>query len=158
MKSEGRKANQTAFVVGLVVFAIVFALVFMYLDQPSETSMSHGTTIAYHAHVVIDYVENGQPAELPAGIGLDNGIWPTRNLEGEGPEDMAPVHTHNTDNILHIEAIEDKTYTIGDFFEIWGVDPNDYDVCIQMLLTCSPVEDVGKATLHDSDRYRIELK
>ena len=30
------------------------------------------------------------------------------------------VHTHTPDGIIHIEAPEARSFTLGDFFNIWG--------------------------------------
>jgi hypothetical protein len=30
------------------------------------------------------------------------------------------VHTHTPDGIIHIEAPQSRTFTLGDFFDIWG--------------------------------------
>jgi hypothetical protein len=30
------------------------------------------------------------------------------------------LHTHQTDGIIHIESPSQQTYTLGDFFDLWG--------------------------------------
>lgn len=159
MKSEGKKVNKTAFVValaaGIVIIATAFALA---KPSPMGNQMSHGVNIAYHYHVTIDFREYGGRSVLPAGIGLESGIWFDKYLDGEGPPGMAPIHTHGSDNLLHIEPREYKVYSMADFFRIWGEDPVNFNVCYDVGGTCAPITDLSGATLLDSDKYRIERK
>ena len=63
---------------------------------------------AQHIHAHLDIFIYGQPVTVPANIGIYNGI--------------TPVHTHDTSGIIHIESPDAKaTYTLGQFFDIWGV-------------------------------------
>jgi hypothetical protein len=62
----------------------------------------------YHAHVTLIY--RGQPAMIPAQVGITNGCfyW---------------MHTHTTTGIIHIEAPKSaasRTFTLGDFFAVWN--------------------------------------
>jgi hypothetical protein len=63
---------------------------------------------AQHIHAHLDIYIHGQPATVPAEIGIYNGI--------------TPVHTHDTSGIIHIESPDASAiYTLGQFFDIWGV-------------------------------------
>lgn len=63
---------------------------------------------AQHIHAHLDIFINGQPVTVPANIGIYNGL--------------TPVHTHDTSGIIHIESPDvNATYTLGQFFDIWGV-------------------------------------
>jgi hypothetical protein len=61
----------------------------------------------YHAHLSV-YI-NGQPAAMPAKIGI-------------APDDSCLywLHTHSTDGIVHIEAPPHHSFTLGNFLDLWG--------------------------------------
>jgi hypothetical protein len=66
-----------------------------------------GQRIHIHQHLTI--LDRGKPVVVPQYIGIPNGknciYW---------------VHTHTPDGIIHIEAPQDRTFTLGDFFAVWG--------------------------------------
>jgi hypothetical protein len=64
----------------------------------------------FHIHVMLHIYVNGILAPLPADIGLD----PAKGLESS-------MHTHDGTGIIHMEAPHPYKYTLGDFFEVWGV-------------------------------------
>ena len=34
---------------------------------------------------------------------------------------IAPLHTHNADGIIHVEAMQEEDFRLGQFFTEWGV-------------------------------------
>lgn len=66
-----------------------------------------GQRIHIHQHLVI--VDHGKTMDIPARIGIPAGkrciYW---------------LHTHTPDGMLHIEAPLDRSFTLGDFFKVWG--------------------------------------
>ena len=65
---------------------------------------------ALHTHQHLDVVIAGKTIMVPANIGID---WMKRFI--------SPVHTHDDSGIVHIEAAAVETYTLGQFFDVWGV-------------------------------------
>src|SRR3954452_11459528 len=61
---------------------------------------------AFHIHVKLDIFVNGQNYTLPALIGITDDClyW---------------MHTHDETGIIHIESPIQKTFTLGQFFDIW---------------------------------------
>lgn len=68
---------------------------------PAET-----LTVHYHAH--LDVIVDGLPVPVPAGLGI----------AGTG---IAPLHTHEPDGVVHIEAPSQQTFTLGQVFAEWDV-------------------------------------
>jgi hypothetical protein len=73
-----------------------------------------------HAHLAV-YVDGAQRL-IPEGIG----IAPPRQVEQtpDGPFVVAGscfywLHSHTRDGIVHIESPVARTYTLGDYFDIW---------------------------------------
>lgn len=65
-----------------------------------------------HIHVLVITVLNGQPAGLPANLGITQ-------------ECMRPLHTHDETSVVHVESPERRSYTLADLFTVWG-DDNPY--------------------------------
>jgi hypothetical protein len=88
-----------------------------------------------HDHSHLDVIVNGQPVTVPAGIGqaepTDFGppFCPPGPPDGdcsagdffEGVVTDAPLHTHTSSGIIHVETDRPATFTLGQFFDEWGV-------------------------------------
>src|SRR5262249_25362216 len=64
----------------------------------------------FHIHAMLHIYRNGLLLPLPAEIGLD----PAQGIESS-------MHTHDSTGIIHMEAPHPFSYTLGDFFAVWGV-------------------------------------
>ncbi|MHB1769878.1 MAG: hypothetical protein ACYCPH_02240 [Minisyncoccota bacterium] len=69
---------------------------------------AEGTVLHIHQH--LDLIVNGSPVTIPAGIGIN-----------EAAGFISPVHTHDTSGIIHVESNTVRNFTLGEFFDIWGV-------------------------------------
>jgi hypothetical protein len=60
----------------------------------------------FHIHAKLNIFINGQNYTVPALIGIKNNCfyW---------------LHTHDTTGIIHIESPSNRTYNLGEFFDIW---------------------------------------
>jgi len=65
---------------------------------------------AMHAHQHIDIFIHGKPVPVPAMIGVN-----------VVERYISPIHTHDESGEIHIEAPTVQDYTLGQFFDIWGV-------------------------------------
>jgi hypothetical protein len=61
----------------------------------------------YHAHLTL--LRDGKPVEVPALIGID-----------VQHQCLYWLHTHDATGIIHIESPDTRTYTLGEFFDVWG--------------------------------------
>jgi hypothetical protein len=83
--------------------------------QTSEQTLFH-----IHAHLTI--FVNGAARQVPAGIGIP-GAQATQTAQGSFIESGTCfywLHTHAAAGIIHIESPVQRTYTLGNFFDIWG--------------------------------------
>jgi hypothetical protein len=67
-----------------------------------------GQRLHIHQHLAI--MDNGKPVTIPPTIG-----------QRAEQRCLYWLHTHTPDGILHIEAPLDRTFTLGDFFAVWGM-------------------------------------
>jgi hypothetical protein len=78
--------------------------------------------ILFHIHVHLTVFVDGRPRRIPYGIGIPGAqVSPTP----AGPFVAAGscfywLHTHAADGIIHIESPVRRTYTLGNFFDVWG--------------------------------------
>ncbi len=79
--------------------------------------------LLFHVHTHLTIFVAGKQRSIPAGIG----IAPPRGAQKTpyGPfVDSGScfywLHTHAKDGIIHIESPVKRTYTLGEFFDIWG--------------------------------------
>ncbi len=66
-----------------------------------------GEQALFHIHAHLTIFVNGTPRQIPQGIGITGSClyW---------------LHTHAPDGIIHVESPVQRTFTLGDFFDIWG--------------------------------------
>ena len=78
--------------------------------------------VLFHIHAHLTIFVNGAPRRIPYGVGIDRAqVSPTP----VGPYVGAGscfywLHTHADDGIMHIESPIQRTYTLGNFFDVWG--------------------------------------
>jgi hypothetical protein len=63
-----------------------------------------------HIHQHLDLFDAGRHLTVPANVGIDaSGRY------------LAALHTHDTTGIMHVESPTVVSYTLGQFFAVWGV-------------------------------------
>jgi hypothetical protein len=65
--------------------------------------------ITYHVHAHLQIVYEGHTVAVPANIGIDDNTC------------VYYLHTHDNSGELHIEAPTYRYFTLGNFFDIWGL-------------------------------------
>jgi hypothetical protein len=66
-----------------------------------------GQRIHIHQHLVI--FDHGKQVGIPPNVG-----------QPAGRRCIYWLHTHTPDGVIHIEAPKDRSFTLGDFFKVWG--------------------------------------
>lgn len=64
----------------------------------------------FHIHALLSIYNRGLYVSVPADIGLDE----RHHIESS-------LHTHDRTGIIHMEAVRRFPFTLGDFFDVWGV-------------------------------------
>jgi len=65
---------------------------------------------SYRFEILLSVFTNGQQVPVPPNIGIS-----------KEPRFDSPIHTHNTDNVIYIEADDPFPFNIGHIFNTWGV-------------------------------------
>ncbi len=64
---------------------------------------------AEHIHALISLYDRGRRLSIPANVGIP-----------EGAQCLYWLHTHSDDGVIHIESPVRRTFTLGEFFDVWG--------------------------------------
>jgi hypothetical protein len=75
--------------------------------------------VLFHIHAHLTIFVHGRARKVPAGIGIGA---PRRSVHGFvvlGSCFMW-LHTHAADGVVHTESPVPRTFTLGDFFDVWG--------------------------------------
>ena len=114
-----------------------------------------------HWHAQLNIIIDGKPLTIPANIGIKD-------------NEHAVIHTHEPDNILHIEQFpNDTTMKIGYFFDIWAYQINktvtfnsscildrcnDRDDMVIFTVNGERNEEYENYVIKDEDVIRIDYK
>jgi hypothetical protein len=90
--------------------------------------------LKHHVHAHLDFFLDGQPVQVPPGIGIAIADPAVREFSGplgpgyggiEPPGCKQPciseLHTHDPDGVLHTESVTAEVHTLGQFFIEWDV-------------------------------------
>jgi hypothetical protein len=76
-------------------------------DQLPELTME-GQVMHIHQH--LDLYVHGQTVPVPPLIGINEAAgW------------LSQIHVHDTTGVIHVESPYKATFTLGEFFDVWGV-------------------------------------
>jgi hypothetical protein len=77
-------------------------------------------TPVHHTHVHLQVLLDGADVTVPAGIGVGRpwGVDATGIIATGAC--FAWLHVHDTSGVVHITTPEQKTFTMGQLFEVWG--------------------------------------
>jgi hypothetical protein len=87
--------------------------------------------VLFHIHAHLTVFVRGEARQVPAGIGIAQPYQVAATPRGAfvaGASCFMWLHTHAADGIIHTESPVQRTYTLGEFFDIWGRPLNPYQV------------------------------
>ena len=110
---------------GVPIPAAALARVRLLADgqQIDGITCQAGEQVLFHIHAHLAIFVHGAPRQVPAGIGIAPPYEVERTPSGAfvaGATCFMWLHTHSADGIIHTESPIERTYTLGDFFDIWG--------------------------------------
>jgi hypothetical protein len=115
VKRKRRQRALTTFTIAIILVAIIVAAVVFLRPPPNAVPLpdylSHCVTgsLFYHSHPSVTVTVNGVGVPFP--VTFDSGC-------------NQPIHTHTIDGVLHVETDQNRDYTLGDWFLLWGHSEN----------------------------------
>jgi hypothetical protein len=116
---QPKSINWMAWIMGIIV-VVMLGLMIWRTNQSKQNAADESLAppvdgircqtmegAAQHEHSHLALFQNGQPVVVPANIGIP------------GPC-MYWLHTHDATGEIHVESPEIRTFTLGQFFDIWG--------------------------------------
>lgn len=67
-----------------------------------------GTVLHIHQH--LDIFVDSKSVAVPEDIGIN-----------QGAQFISPLHVHDLTGVIHVESPTVQTFTLGQFFDVWGV-------------------------------------
>lgn len=139
---------------------------FSSIEAPRAPDAAHRQPIAMHDHAQLTIMIEGSKVTIPADVGIRPNLWADRSLDQYGMQTpaMAPLHTHGTDGIIHIESTVIRNFTVGEFFDIWGVTftstcimdkCNDGTKSVKMFVNGEPNFEFRNYAMRDGDDILI---
>lgn len=101
--------------------------------------------LVQHIHPVLTIMVNGAREMIPANIGL--------------AECERAVHTHDEDapqGVIHVESQDRRSYTLGDFFAVWGKPLVRENHVLTVTADSAYVENPETLTFRDGQDIRME--
>jgi hypothetical protein len=102
--------------------------------QSNATANPFAMRISFHLTITAD----NKPVVIPSQIGIEPPLWQNHTLDKYGSPgmsmpgmtmtSMAPIYTNSNSGLIKIGSTVVKNYTLGDFFNIWGMNLNDKTV------------------------------
>jgi hypothetical protein len=78
--------------------------------------------LVYHIHVHLTIFVAGTQRQVPYGVGIAPPLQIHSTPNGPfvaGGACFSWLHTHAADGIIHVESPVQRTYTLGQFFDVW---------------------------------------
>ena len=120
-------------VIFLSSFAIIMGLTGWLIVSYGELQcIDFSKKLYQHIHIILTV--DGKSA--PGGIGLAQGCF-------------REIHTHWPDHWVHLESNTPKNFTLGEFFELWGLGQKDRTV----MINGSPAD--FSTVLNDMDKVVV---
>ena len=107
---------------GIIAVLVIVIGVWILSIKPTTDGALNNEVMLVHIHPRLYLNFDEKPYMVPQNVGIDPDLWKNHSLDQYGMKGMAPVHTHTADGMLHVESMVVKNYTLGEFFDVWGLD------------------------------------
>jgi hypothetical protein len=159
-------------VAGVAAIVVAFAVLAPPPGPTGDGPCDGPRVTLRHYHATLQIYQDGAIRNIPGDIGVDPALTADRSLvkctSGDPAHGASPVHTHaGESNLLHVETIVDRTYTLDDFFRVWGqpIGPNavwtfraDATHRLTMTVNGQPSTAWGSLVIEDGMVIRIDFQ
>ncbi|HEY7777990.1 MAG TPA: hypothetical protein VIA09_05570 [Nitrososphaeraceae archaeon] len=137
------------------------------LNAQTAADNKTGNKIIMHTHSRLNVTVNGNSILVPNGVGINSTLWNDHSLDEYGTARetsilgmvtpaMSPLHTHESDGIIHVESNEFKNFTLGDFLNIWGLPLEGKRVTL--VVGANSTENYAPHILNDREKMVLKIE
>ncbi len=108
-----------------------------------------GEMLQYHIHSHLDIFIGGQAMTIPGNTGIYN---------TPAGQCLYWLHTHDTTGVIHVESPTKATYTLGNFFDIWGMPLATDDLAGHLAAAGTQIRAVVNGKAWTGDPRQIPLQ
>ena len=148
-----RKNKKRLLMFIIPILAVVIAFGVYAAMQAREQGL--GAMMVLHTHPNLTLIVDGSPSSVPKNIGIDASMWKDHSLDKYGMPGMAPIHTHDSSGVIHVESNTNRSYTLDDFLNIWGIDLSGK--AVRISVDGKPIKGLDYV-LKDGDNILMEIK
>lgn len=133
-----------AALIGGAVLATTALSTYFRSQDPVNQCIENPESQPFQLSVPVTVIEDGFPALVPRGIGIDDNC-------------IRPVHTLQ-ENVIHVAYSRPYDFTLGHFLYYWlGDDLLQYDTTVYVNDVLHTEGDIRDIVLRDGDSIRIEF-
>jgi len=133
-----------AALIGGAVLATAALSTYFRSQDPVNQCIENPESQPFQLSVPVTVIEDGFPALVPRGIGIDDNC-------------IRPVHTLQ-ENVIHVAYSRPYDFTLGHFLYYWlGDDLLQYDTTVYVNDVRQTERDIRDIVLRDGDSIRIEF-
>lgn len=169
-RSPTGKGNKNLIILGGIVAAIGIGIAYGAASgafSSLSAKAPQNEPIVMHIHPNLRIIIEGNSVTIPQNIGIDSTLYKGHDLDAYGMKNppMAPLHTHDSSGTIHVESTVVRDYTLGEFFDVWGVTFSDtciMDKCndgtktVKMFVNGQPSTKFRNHILKDGEEISIE--
>ncbi len=140
------------------------------LDSSLSSFVDTNKEIVMHIHPRLNVTLDSRPLIIQAGIGINTTLWNDHSLDQYGMQPMkmtmkdmsmmmqgmAPLHTHDTSGIIHVESNVIRNYTLGQFLQNWGLNLDGKEVTL--TVDGNTMKDYKNHILTDKERMFLDIE
>lgn len=137
------------------------------LNAQAPVDNKTGNKIIIHTHSSLNVTVNGNSVLVPNGVGINSTLWNNHSLDEYGTSRetsilgmvtpaMSPLHTHDSNGIIHVESNQYKNYTLGDFLNIWGLPLEGKKV--SLVVGGNSTENYATHVLNDMEKMILKIE
>jgi hypothetical protein len=156
-------------IIGIVVFVLVGISAYAELeigksDIKENSFRNDPFVMRAHSHLAI--MMDNKSITVPSQIGIEKPLWkyhaldkygaPGMPMQGMVMPAMAPIYTTDNSGLINIGSVVNRNYTLGEFFQIWGLDLNGKTV--KSAVDGKPVPDFKNIVLRDKQMIVLHVK
>ncbi len=140
----------------MIIIPIVAAVIIFGVASTSLYSLQGPKPLVVHIHPHLNVTVDGSPITVPSQIGIDPSLWKDHSLDQYGTPGFAPLHTHDSSGVIHVESVVNRNYTLGEFLRIWGGLDTTGKI-VKASVDGQPVSNFSNIILRDGEQISVNI-